>query len=252
MSLSSLQRFLPYAVFALTFVAILLSWVCIDSNREPIARDDEVIGLQGQPLTIAVLDNDNDPDGDKLTIHSVIKSPKVSASINGDTVEFALHGSCGDDEMEYKVSDARGGSASATVRIHVKCPTVELAESTFAFAAHALTDDGEKALAAFVAQLRSATGRVSIVGHACQIGSKQENIKLSFRRATTVFEALIALVKKERLPGVTVDRPVGVGDSDPKKGVNCDHLMGDRKMFKQYKACLSPNRRVVVELHPAS
>jgi outer membrane protein OmpA-like peptidoglycan-associated protein len=141
--------------------------------------------------------------------------------------------------------------ASATVRIHVKCPTVELAESTFTFAAHALTCDGEEALASFVAQLRSATGRLSIVGHACQIGSKQENIKLSFRRATTVFEALTALVEKERLPGVTIDRPVGVGDSEPKKGVNCDHLKGDRRMFEQYKACLSPNRRVVVELHPA-
>lgn len=237
-------------MFAWVLVAILLSWVCTDSNREPIAMDDEVSGLQGQPLTIAVLGNDSDPDGDTLTIHSVIKSPKTNAAINGDRLELASYGPCGDDKMEYKVSDAHGGFASATVRIHVKCPTVELAESTFAFAAHALTRDGEKALAAFVAQLHSATGRVSIVGHACQIGSKQENIKLSLRRATTVFEALSALVKKEGLPGITVDRPIGVGDSDPKKGVNCDHLRGDRRMFEQYKACLSPNRRVVVALRP--
>src|SRR5207302_761388 len=55
-------------------------------NAAPLATDDAATTNEDTPITIAVLANDGDPDGDPLTVISV-NSPSVpgaTAVINGD------------------------------------------------------------------------------------------------------------------------------------------------------------------------
>ncbi|MGH9909268.1 MAG: Ig-like domain-containing protein, partial [Nitrososphaerales archaeon] len=46
------------------------------ANTAPVASDDSVTAIINTPLTINVLANDNDPDGDKLTVSSVTQATK--------------------------------------------------------------------------------------------------------------------------------------------------------------------------------
>jgi large repetitive protein len=74
-----------------------------------------------------VLSNDSDPDGDPLTITSV--SPVTgggSASLNGSTISFTPGASAGIDSFSYTVSDGKGGTDTAIVRVKVTAPVINL------------------------------------------------------------------------------------------------------------------------------
>jgi outer membrane protein OmpA-like peptidoglycan-associated protein len=92
-------------------------------NDPPIAVDDEytVEGNSGDN-SLSVLDNDSDPDMDPLSITQV--STPSHGSIKwtpGSQVILYTpnHGFFGDDSFTYTISDGKGGTAVATVRIQV-------------------------------------------------------------------------------------------------------------------------------------
>lgn len=93
------------------------------ANRPPVAVDDDVQVPLDTPVVIDVLANDSDPDGDPLTIidasdRSVMMSLVV---VNADgTIRYQPKaGWFGDDSFTYTISDGRGGTDSATVRVVV-------------------------------------------------------------------------------------------------------------------------------------
>jgi serine protease AprX len=90
-------------------------------NREPIAVDDAATTEEGTAVTIAVLANDSDPDGDALAVTSVDDPPNGSAVINGDgTVTYTPDaGFTGSDSFDYTISDGSGGTDTATVTVSV-------------------------------------------------------------------------------------------------------------------------------------
>ncbi|MGH9360685.1 MAG: Ig-like domain-containing protein, partial [Thermoanaerobaculia bacterium] len=92
----------------------------------PVANDDAASTQEGVPVTIAVLGNDSDPDGDPLTIQSVGQPANGAAGDNGDgTVTYAPNaGFTGTDSFTYTVRDPGGLTDTATVRVTVnpECP----------------------------------------------------------------------------------------------------------------------------------
>ncbi len=91
-------------------------------NNAPTAVDDSVSTNPDVALTIDVLSNDSDPDGDSLTVGSVTQPPNGSVMINlgaqGVTYTPASNFT-GTDSFSYTVSDNNGGTDTATVTVTV-------------------------------------------------------------------------------------------------------------------------------------
>lgn len=90
-------------------------------NDPPAAADDAANTSEDTALNVGVLANDSDLDGDTIFINSATQGQHGVATINVDgTITYmpALNFS-GKDSFSYTVSDAHGGSATATVTINV-------------------------------------------------------------------------------------------------------------------------------------
>jgi hypothetical protein len=83
-----------------------------------VAVDDTATTPFGQPITIAVLANDSDPDGDPLVVASVTPASSGSAVIAGNAIVYTpAAGFSGVDRFGYTISDGRGGTAVAFVSV---------------------------------------------------------------------------------------------------------------------------------------
>ena len=91
-------------------------------NNPPVASADDVNVTEDTPADLAVLANDSDPDGDALTVTSVTAPSHGQASVNANgTVHYVSNANYfGNDAFGYSVSDGHGGTASATVTVHVQ------------------------------------------------------------------------------------------------------------------------------------
>lgn len=90
-------------------------------NSPPQAFDDSVITDEDAPVTIAVLSNDLDRDGNPLLVAAVTDGANGTVSINADrTVTYTpaanFHGS---DSFTYVASDGAGGADGATVTVQI-------------------------------------------------------------------------------------------------------------------------------------
>jgi hypothetical protein len=94
---------------------------CQAPNRPPDAVDDAATTTRNNPVVINVVANDSDPDLDPLIVTSVSDPPRGTATNNGDgTVTYRPNnGFIGSDSFTYTISDGRGGSDTATVRVTV-------------------------------------------------------------------------------------------------------------------------------------
>jgi hypothetical protein len=88
----------------------------------PIVADDSASTTAGMPVTINVLANDSDPDGEALTVAAVTQPADGTAAINADsTITYAPRaGFTGTDQFHYTASDGRGATATATVTVTAK------------------------------------------------------------------------------------------------------------------------------------
>ncbi len=91
------------------------------SNNPPVAVNDSTTTTQNLPVTINVLANDSDPDGDTITVQSVAGPAHGNAVVNGNgTITYTpSNGYSGPDSFTYTISDGNGGAASAIVSITV-------------------------------------------------------------------------------------------------------------------------------------
>lgn len=93
-------------------------------NDPPIAKDDQVTTGVGTPVTVPLLWNDTDVDGDSKQLVSFTQPAHGSvARIVGDVfqnVRYTPHPSfAGNDSFTYTMSDGHGGESTATVHIKV-------------------------------------------------------------------------------------------------------------------------------------
>lgn len=91
-------------------------------KTKPEARDDEYGVRPGRSVTLPVLENDTDADGDLLTA-SVKTQPTgvtVSQVRGGEALGFAVpSGAAGVYSFSYTADDGRGGKSDAGVRVNV-------------------------------------------------------------------------------------------------------------------------------------
>jgi len=94
-------------------------------NGAPIAVNDGTFILnQANPLTIDVLVNDSDPEGDPLTIISVTMPSNGSASIvNGQILYTPNQAVTGTVVFFYTISDSNGGTSTASITVQINSPS---------------------------------------------------------------------------------------------------------------------------------
>lgn len=87
-------------------------------NDPPTVRDDAAVATAGRPLTIEVLGNDVDVDGDVMTLDGATAPDHGSIVISGDDVVFTpAAGFTGTDRFSYTVRDATGATSTGVVRV---------------------------------------------------------------------------------------------------------------------------------------
>lgn len=95
--------------------------VTVNVNGAPQAVDDAATTNEDQAVTVDVLANDTDPNGDALSVTATSGAGNGSTSINGDgSVSYMPNANFhGTDSFSYTVSDGNGASSTATVTVTV-------------------------------------------------------------------------------------------------------------------------------------
>ncbi|MDP6446457.1 MAG: Ig-like domain-containing protein [Pirellulaceae bacterium] len=90
-------------------------------NDSPVGRNDVVSTNEDQPVTVDVLDNDLDVDGDTLSIDRLTQPAHGTAVVNNDnTVTYTPDADYfGADSLVYSATDGNGGFSRAFVNISV-------------------------------------------------------------------------------------------------------------------------------------
>ena len=91
-------------------------------NDLPLAVDDFASTEIGVTITVTVLSNDSDVDGDSLSVISTTQPISGTAVLHGDNTISYTPTSAGTDSFSYTVDDGNGGQATATVTIAVNPP----------------------------------------------------------------------------------------------------------------------------------
>jgi hypothetical protein len=109
------------------------------TNQAPEATDDEASTLHNMPVSIDVLGNDTDPDGDTVALDSVSDPANGAVSVGDDGLVTYTpdEGFSGTDSFTYVVADPFGGIDTGLVTVTVAEPAeLELSGGEAA-------DDGE-------------------------------------------------------------------------------------------------------------
>jgi len=91
-----------------------------EENTPPTARDDMATTTDNTPIDINVLANDNDQDGDPLTITNLTQPSAGSvATTTNDNIRYTPDaGFVGTTTFTYTIADGNGGSDTATVTVN--------------------------------------------------------------------------------------------------------------------------------------
>jgi hypothetical protein len=119
------------------------------ANRAPIARNDSVKLKGTTPVTIPVLRNDRDPDGDSLVIASVTQGTQGTVRIEGDSLVYTPR-----DDAEA------GDSFTYTVRDDYENPDTTGADFKSSTATVTINAPGLKSKGLHAAELKDAEGNV--------------------------------------------------------------------------------------------
>ena len=93
-------------------------------NDAPVANPDTATTTSGVPVTIPVLLNDTDVDGDPLAILGTPTATEGTVTVNPDgTITFTPPADfAGTSTITYEITDGEGGTATSTVTVLVGAP----------------------------------------------------------------------------------------------------------------------------------
>ena len=92
----------------------------VDTARNPVATQDDVLVRPGRTVSVRVLDNDSDPDGGVLKVISVkANESDVKAKIVGDIVQVTPPKTPGKYGLIYTIENRYGGTSSAFITVTV-------------------------------------------------------------------------------------------------------------------------------------
>ena len=94
-------------------------------NQPPVAQDDSVSVVAGETVTINVLANDSDPDGEAIRVTTVTANDGVATLENDSVIRFTPDADfTGSTLLTYQIEDTRGGIDEAIVTINVTAAPV--------------------------------------------------------------------------------------------------------------------------------
>lgn len=98
-------------------VTLLVEW----PNQAPVAAGDQARTTRGTPVTIAVLANDSDADGDPLRLIALVMPVHGRLAVNPDqSLTYTPDADfLGTDDFGYTIDDGRGGRSTASVVVDV-------------------------------------------------------------------------------------------------------------------------------------
>ena len=101
-------------------------------NTAPVPNDDTVTTARNTAVTIAVLANDHDPDGDELTVTDVTQPSSGTAVANADnTVTYTpATNFSGTVSFTYQIDDGHGATVWGAVTVNVGEPGAPVASIT--------------------------------------------------------------------------------------------------------------------------
>jgi hypothetical protein len=169
----------------------LLAEVVVEApaNSAPDAQDDMAMTDEDVPVSISVLSNDTDVDGDPLIISSVTQPANGTATNNGNNVTYTPNGGfTGMDNFAYTVSDPFGGSDMATVTVTVN-PVGTPGEVTVTLQVNQSSDDVNEYGPLFVANSPFLWIRNSYWGHRDLLGLRFNSV--SIPQGATIEEAYV-------------------------------------------------------------
>ena len=106
------------ALISIVGLGLLSAIAPAEAASPPTPVDDQATTIAGNgPLSVAVLANDSDPDGDSLTVTDV-----SAGHVADDVVVWNPHGFVGERALTYTVTDGQA-SASATLTVTVAART---------------------------------------------------------------------------------------------------------------------------------
>ena len=94
-------------------------------NDAPHANDDSIIVKDGKPVVIDVVENDDEVDGQPVTV-GIVDQPQhgtVTVDDDGNVTYTPDDGYDGDDEFTYEICDPDGDCSEATVTVDVQGST---------------------------------------------------------------------------------------------------------------------------------
>ena len=98
---------------------ITVTVVASPVNSEPVAVNDSAATTEGTSITIPVLSNDYDPDGDSISISGTSGVNGLAQVSGGNIIFTPATGFSGTETFNYTLSDGNGGTDSATVTVTV-------------------------------------------------------------------------------------------------------------------------------------
>jgi|GEM_PF-1556285 len=96
--------------------------VTASGNQPPVAPDDKVSTPEDTPVVIDALGDDTDPEGDPLSIESIVTQPKhgsVSVNPDGTLTYVPEENYTGEDSFVINVCDDQGNCVESTVGVTV-------------------------------------------------------------------------------------------------------------------------------------
>ncbi|MBO1346214.1 MAG: tandem-95 repeat protein [Hormoscilla sp. GUM202] len=93
--------------------------VTVGGPQPPMANDDYAIAIMSQMITIPVLLNDSDPNGDTLSITGVSSPTNGNAVINDDQIIYTANATAGTETFTYTIGDGNEGMDTAMVTVRV-------------------------------------------------------------------------------------------------------------------------------------
>ncbi len=121
----------------------------VSANNPPIAKNDSATTDHVTPITMDVLSNDSDPDGDPLKIISVSNTTVGEISIVDNKINYDPQFTHQDVSVSYTISDSRGGTSTATININsTNTPPILLDDTATTTAntpisIHVIANDGD-------------------------------------------------------------------------------------------------------------
>jgi len=98
-----------------------------EDNNPPIANPSSAETTIGTSIVIDALANDTDPDGDPLTIETVIVTSGAGTALIQDNQILFVSDEVGATTLNYTISDGKGGEAESIVTVVVLSGEVALA-----------------------------------------------------------------------------------------------------------------------------